>query len=183
MAEPFIGEIRIFAGTYAPYGWLYCQGQSLSIAQYQALYAVIGNTYTPSPSPTAFNLPNLQGFAPMGQGTGTGLTPHQLGVPGGKSAIPLTSDTQMAVHTHTANGTNATGNSSDPTNRIWAKVISTPQIQSYGKTVSPTPVTMSNNTLSPAGNVAPQPHSNMQPYLGINFIIAYDGDFPVNPGN
>lgn len=181
MATPFIGEIRIFAGTFAPEGWFYCQGQSLSIAQYQVLYAVIGNTYTPSPSPTAFNLPNLQGFAPIGQGTGPGLTTRKLGVPGGKSAITLTNDSQLAAHTHTANGTNATGNSSDPTNRIWARVVSTPQIQPYGKTVAPTPATMSNNALGPAGNAAPQSHSNMQPYLGINFIIAYDGDFPVRP--
>lgn len=181
MAEPFIGEIRIFAGTYAPYGWLYCQGQSLSIAQYQALYAVIGNVYNPSAPQGTFNLPNLQGFAPIGQGAGPGLTPRQLGVPGGKSAITLTSDTQLAAHTHTANGANATGNSSDPTNRIWAKVISTPQIQPYGKTVSPTQGTMSSNALGPAGSAAPQSHSNMQPYLGINFIIAYDGIFPVRP--
>lgn len=181
MTTPFIGEIRIFAGTYAPYGWLYCQGQSLSTTQYQALYAVIGNTYNPSPLPNYFNLPNLPGFAPMGQGTGPGLTPRQLGVPDGKSAVRLTSDTQLAAHTHTANGTNATGNSSDPTNRLWARVVSTPQIQPYGKTVSPTPGTMSYNALGPAGNAAPQSHSNMQPYLGINFIIACEGDFPVRP--
>jgi microcystin-dependent protein len=180
MAEPFIGEIRIFAGTFAPEGWFYCQGQSLSIAQYQALYAVIGNVYNPSAPQGTFNLPNLQGFAPIGQGTGPGLTPRQLGVPGGKSAVTLTSDTQMAAHTHTVNGTNAQGNSNDPTNRIWAKVKSTPQIQPYNTTTS-TLVTMSNNALSPAGSVSPQSHSNMQPYLGINFIIAYEGDFPMRP--
>ena len=181
MAEPFIGEIRIFAGTFAPEGWFYCQGQSLIITQYQALYAVIGNTYTPSPSSTTFNLPNLMGFAPIGQGTGPGLTPRQLGVSGGNATITLTRDTQLAAHTHTVNATNAQGNSSDHTNRIWARVASTPQIQPYGKTVSPTSATMSNNALSQAGSTAPQPHSNMQPYLGINFIIAYDGDFPMRP--
>lgn len=175
MAIPFIGEIRIFAGNFAPDGWFFCQGQKLSTSQYQALYAVIGATYG-GDARTYFNLPNLQAYAPMGQGAGAGLTPHTLGHPCGVPAVTLT-ENQMAPHTHAAQGTNATGTSNNPTNRIWAKVVSTPQIQSYGKTVVDAPVVMKPDALAPVGGGAS--HSNMQPYQGINFIMAWQGDFPV----
>jgi microcystin-dependent protein len=175
MAIPFIGEIRIFAGTFAPQGWFFCQGQRLNIVPYQALYAVIGTTYGGDGS-SYFNLPNMQAYAPMGQGTGTGLTPRTLGNACGVPAVTLT-DNQMPPHTHTVQGTNATGTSNNPTSRLWAKVISTPQIQPYGKTVAATPVAMHPSTLAPTGSGAT--HTNMQPFQGINFIIAYEGDFPV----
>lgn len=178
MATPFIGEIRIFAGTFAPDGWLFCQGQQLSIAQYQALYAVIGNTYGGQPN-VNFNLPNLQAYAPMGQGAGTGLTPRIIGQAVGAPAVTLSSETQIPPHTHAAQGTNATGTSNNPTNRLWAKIVSTPKVQAYGQTVATQPVIMSNRALSPAGSTGA--HANMQPYLGINFIIAYNGDFPIRP--
>ncbi|ABQ25551.1 phage tail protein [Geotalea uraniireducens] len=175
MAIPFIGEIRTFAGNFAPYGWFYCQGQRLSITEFQALYAVIGATYGGDGS-TYFNLPNLQAYAPMGQGAGTGLTPRTLGHACGVPATTLI-DNQMPPHTHAAQGTNATGTSNNPANRIWAKVISTPQIQPYGKTVASTPVAMKADALASAGGGST--HSNMQPYQGINFIMAWQGDFPV----
>lgn len=149
----------------------------MPISQYAPLYAVIGKTYG-GDGHTYFNLPDMQGFAPMGQGEVPGLTPRQLGVTGGQSAVTLKNNTQLAPHTHTVNGTNATGNSSDPTNRIWAKAVATLVVQSYGQKIAQTPVVMSNSALSPAGSEAPQPHSNMQPYLGINFIMAWDGVFP-----
>ena len=94
MADPFIGEIRIFAGKFAPEGWFFCYGQQLPIKGNEALYAVIGQTYG-GDGRTYFNLPNLQGYAPVGQGNGTGLTPKTLGKPGGNHGITLTG-TQIA---------------------------------------------------------------------------------------
>lgn len=175
MAIPFIGEIRIFAGNFAPYGWFFCQGQQVNILEFRALYAVIGSTYG-GDNRTYFKLPNLQACAPMGQGAGAGLTPRTLAKACGVQAVTLTGD-QMPPHTHAAQGTNATGTSNNPSNRLWAKVVSTPQIQPYGKTVVDAPVVMDPNALAPVGGGAP--HSNMQPYQGINFIIAWNGDFPV----
>lgn len=177
MTTPFIGEIKIFAGNFAPVDWLFCNGQLLSVQQYPALYAVIGNTYGGTPN-VNFNLPNLQAYAPVGQGSGPGLTPRQLGLPVGESNVTLNAG-QIPPHTHTANGTNATGTSNDPTNRIWARCASTPTTQPYGKTLAAQPVAMSQNALGATGGA--EAHSNMQPYLGINFMIALVGDFPVKP--
>jgi microcystin-dependent protein len=174
MTTPFIGEIRIFAGTFAPQGWFFCQGQLLNISDYQPLYAVIGNIYGDD-NRTTFSLPNLQAYAPIGQGNGPGLSPRMLGQPDGSPTV-VVYESNMPSHTHAAQGTNATGTSSDPTGRIWAKVVSSPQLQPYGQTVAAQPVIMS-GALNPAGNS--QAHPNMQPYLGVNFIIAWDGDFPI----
>jgi microcystin-dependent protein len=174
MADPFIGEIRIFAGSFAPEGWFFCQGQLLNGSQYQALYAVIGNTYGGTPN-VNFNLPNLQAYAPMGQGAGPGLTSRTLGSPVGTPTTALNTS-NIPSHAHAAQGTNATGTSNDPTGRIWAKITSSPQLQPYGQTVT-APVSMNNSALSAAGGI--EAHANMQPYLGINFIIAWNGIFPV----
>lgn len=175
MANPFIGEIRIFAGNFAPDGWFFCTGQSLNVMQYQALYAVIGNTYGGTPGQT-FNLPDLRASAPLGQGSAPGLTPRTLGQPCGTAAVTL-ADSQMVPHTHAAQGSNAVANSNDPTNRIWAKVVSTPQLQPYGKTVASAPLVMNGSALSAVGGGGG--HSNLQPYQGINFIMAWSGEFPV----
>jgi len=175
---PFIGEIKIFAGNFAPEGWLFCQGQMLNVSQYQTLFAVIGTIYGGDGQRT-FQLPNLQAYAPMGQGAGPGLTPRQIGKPTGKKNITLAM-AQMPPHKHDVAATNATGNSSDPTNRIWAKNVSTPAIQPYGQTVV-SPVTMHGDAIGPSSSTNTEPHDNMQPYLGINFIIAWDGEYPPRP--
>jgi microcystin-dependent protein len=175
--EPFVGEIRIFAGSFAPQGWFFCQGQELNVAQYQTLYAVIGNLYGGVPGGSTFKLPNLQAYALMGQGNGPGLTPSPIGVPGGAAGVTLNTS-QVSSHTHAVQATNAPGTSVDPTNRVWAASVSTPQVQPYGKTVAAQPVVMAAGALSPTGSVSPEAHGNMQPYLGINFIIAYEGDYP-----
>jgi microcystin-dependent protein len=174
MANPFVGEIRIFAGSFAPEGWYFCTGQSLNTTQYATLFAVIGYQY--GGSGQNFNLPNLQAFASLGQGTGTGLTTRTLGQPCGVPSVTLAAN-QMATHQHAAQATNAQGTSNNPTNRIWARVVSTPQIQPYGKTVSAAPVAMKADALAPVGGGAS--HGNLQPYLGINFIMAWQGEFPV----
>ena len=101
MSEAYVGEIRIFAGTFAPTGWALCNGQILAISQNTALFSLLGTTYGGNGT-TTFALPNLQGRAPMHWGTGPGLTPRSLGEVGGAATVTLLS-TQMPAHTHTMN--------------------------------------------------------------------------------
>lgn len=173
MADPFIGEIRIFAGSYEPYGWAFCNGQMLTISENPALYAVIGITYGGN-GKTTFALPNLQGRAPIHCGQGEGLSGNYvLGKTGGNSTVTLTSD-QMPSHTHRAQATTTIGTSSNPENAIWAK---SKNVNLYG---GDTPDTLlSNLALQVVGKQ--EAHDNQQPYLGINFIMATDGEFPVKP--
>jgi len=171
MANPFIGEIRIFAGKFEPYGWFFCNGQQLIAQQYETLYAIIGNTYGGTPN-VNFNLPNLQAYAPMGQGAGPGLTERTLGEPVGEPAVTVTQN-QMPSHNHTAQATAQQADSADPTNRYWAR---TSGANMYS-TINDKLVQMNIGALGVAG--ASLPHNNMQPFLGINFIIAWQGDFPV----
>lgn len=170
MANPFIGEIRIFAGSYPPMGWFFCQGQELQVNQFAALYSIIGNTYGGNP-PNTFKLPDLRGNAPLGWGQGPGLTPHALGQKGGAATVALTAS-QMPCHMHTVQCVSNPATVSNPSNGIWAKSVGT---NLYSPDESD--AAMSNKALSSAcgsvgGTVA---HNNMQPYLGINFIISYDG--------
>lgn len=172
MSDPFIGEIRIFAGSYAPDGWLPCNGQQLNPSQYAALYAVIGPAYG-GDGRTYFNLPNLQGYAPMNQGQGPGLTNQVIAEAGGATTETL-DQSQMPSHTHTATGTNAAGTSNDPTGRIWAKNVGTAALYA---TTNVKPVQMSAAALGVSGSGSP--HANVQPCLGVNFAIAWAGLFPI----
>ncbi|MBI5715333.1 MAG: phage tail protein [Chloroflexi bacterium] len=171
--DPYIGEIRIFAGTYAPEGWLFCQGQTLPVAQYQALYAVIGNTYGGDGKKT-FALPDLRGRAPVSQGQGTGLSMYGLGKAGGASTVTL-SVSQLPTHNHLAKGTTNLATTTTPANGIWARSGAGATGVSLYANDPKEPLNA--NALLPAGNS--QPHNNLQPCLGINFIIAVDGEFPV----
>ncbi|MCM2357373.1 MAG: tail fiber protein [Geobacteraceae bacterium] len=174
MSDPFIGEIRIFAGSYAPDGWLPCNGQRLSVSSpYTALFAVIGKFYGGDGS-TYFNLPNLQGFAPLNQGQGAGLTNQVIGKAGGATTVTL-NPSQMPSHTHTAAATNAKATSNDPTGRIWAKAAG---VCLYA-TTNVSPVAMNGSALGPSGSQGA--HNNIQPCLGVNFAIAWQGIFPVKP--
>ncbi len=166
--DPYIGEIRIFAGTYAPEGWLFCQGQTLSVAQYQALFAVIGNTYGGDGKKT-FALPDLRGRVPIAQGQGSGLSKRELGKAGGEPTVTL-SISQIPTHNHHAKGTKTAGTNSSPANGVWARI---PGVNLYADNPKEP---LNANALLPTGNS--QPHNNMQPYLGINFIIAVEGEFP-----
>ena len=167
--DPYIGEIRIFAGTYAPEGWLFCQGQTLPVAQYQALFAVIGITYGGDGRKT-FALPDLKGRVPISQGQGKGLSPYGLGKAGGEITATL-SVSQIPTHSHRAKGTTTAGTNSNPANGVWARV---PGVNLYADNPKEP---LNANVLLPVGNS--QPHNNLQPFLGINFIIALEGEFPV----
>ncbi|MCR2806631.1 phage tail protein [Paenibacillus soyae] len=172
--EPFVGEIRAFAGNFAPKGWALCNGQLLPIMQNTALFSLLGVTYG-GDGRTTFALPNLMGRAPMQQGQGAGLTLRQQGAPGGTPSVTLLTS-EIPMHTHVpANATSGTTGS--PENAVWAGVV---QGRSTTPVYSPTPnAAMNPAAVSPAGGS--QPHNNMQPYLGVNFIIALQGVFPSRP--
>ena len=169
MSEPFIAEIRIFAGNFAPRSWAFCNGQLLPISQNAALFSLIGTTYG-GDGRTTTALPNLQGRAPMHPGRGPGLTARQLGQRGGTETVTL-SEAQMPNHTHTSNSLPAPGNRPSPDESVLARTIgATPYVPSASL------VAMADQALQNAGGS--QAHNNLQPFLTINFIIALQGLFP-----
>ncbi|GGG83914.1 phage tail protein [Edaphobacter dinghuensis] len=177
MSEPFLGEIRMVGWNFAANGWALCNGQLLSISQYTALFSLLG-TYYGGDGRQTFALPNLQGRVPIHQGTGLGLSTYDIGEVGGNENITLLS-TQMPQHNHLVGVSNLPGSVADPTNAVLAQGNS-------GSGRSPVLVTDYVST-SATGTLAPatismaggsQPHSNIQPFLCINFIIALTGIFP-----
>lgn len=170
--DPFIGEIRIFAGTYAPDGWVLCNGSLLPIVQYTALYAVIGNRYG-GDGRTNFAVPNLQGRAPMQYGQGPGLTNRPIAVPGGAATVGL-STAQMPSHTHVPHCLDVLGSEESPVGRVWAAQDERSATAVYAATPD---ADMNAQAIGPAGG-AGQPHNNLQPRLALNFIIATTGIFP-----
>jgi microcystin-dependent protein len=163
MSEPFIGEIRMFAGNFAPVNWLLCQGQILAIADYDALFSLLGTTYGGDGQST-FALPNLQSRIPIHQAAS-----YPLGAMGGVEAVILTPQ-QMPVHTHPAAALSQSGSSAAPAQNVWAAW------DEQGYASAAPNATMSAASLTPAGGN--QPHDNLPPYLVINFIISLFGIFP-----
>ncbi len=170
MSEPFIAEIRIFAGNNAPQGWALCNGQLLPIAQNTALFSLLGTTYG-GDGRTTFGLPNLQGRAPMHTGRGPGLTDRRLGELTGAEAIDLT-ENQIASHKHTARGSENTAVAGVPAGNYVARGGAR-GVNSYLD--ADTSVGTSKGLEATGGG---QPHNNMQPFLAINFIIALQGIYP-----
>lgn len=175
MADAYLGEIRVFAGNFAPKGWALCDGQLLSITQHTALYSVLGVQYG-GDGKTTFALPNLMGSAPMGQGAGPGLTPRTVGQQVGSATVTLLTS-QIPAHTHIPNAYQAPGGLNEPDNHVWAETPAAGRPAKQTELYSSTPnVAMSPVALSVAG--ASQPHNNMQPYLAMNYIICLQGEFP-----
>ena len=164
MSTPYVGEIRVFGGNFAPVGWLLCQGQLLPIAQYDVLFNLIGTTYGGDGQNT-FGLPNLASRIPYHQGAG-----YVLGQLGGVEQVTLTQQ-QLPVHTHAANASTANGDQAGPAGNVWAAGT----LSGYTST-QPANVTMNPAALSAAGGS--QPHENMPPFLCLNFIIATEGIYP-----
>ncbi|MVN86392.1 phage tail protein [Deinococcus sp. HMF7620] len=170
--EPFLGEIQMFAGNFAPRGWALCNGQLLPLAQNTALFSLLGTTYG-GDGRTTFALPNLQAASPMAPGQGPGLSFHQLGEQGGSAAVTLLSQ-EMPAHIHTVNAFDIPATSPVPADRSLARSV---QFNAYAPQ---TPATVLNpSSVSVTG--AAQPHNNMPPYLTITFIIALQGIFPQRP--
>jgi microcystin-dependent protein len=176
MAEPFIGEIRMFGGTFAPAGWMFCSGQTLPISEWSALFALIGTTYGGNGT-TTFNLPNLQGRLPIHQGQGAGLSPYVIGQVGGAENVVLDT-TQIPQHTHALMASTATATLTSPTNNVTGAASQTPLATTL-YTKPGTPATVGNLLPQAVGNTGSNlPHSNMMPYLCVSFIIAMEGIFP-----
>ncbi|MFD1161722.1 phage tail protein [Hwangdonia seohaensis] len=169
-SDPFIGQISMFAGNFAPRGWALCDGQLLPISQYSALFSILGTTYG-GDGETTFALPDLRGRVPMHAGNGPGLTSRQLGQKFGSETNTLTVN-QMPSHSHTVNAVTDDGNQSVPTGNLPAgtKVLD----KEYSNAASNT--TMNANMINANGDN--QPVNNIQPVLVINYIIALEGVYP-----
>jgi microcystin-dependent protein len=168
--DPYIGEIRIFAGNFAPRGWALCNGQILSIAQNTALFSLLGTTYGGN-GQTTFALPNLQGRAPMHPGQGPGLTPRVLGESSGINTVTLLTN-EMPAHTHALTASSSPASARNPTGNPLARSRNGNAYQTTIQNLVP----LAAQAVSLAGSG--QPHNNMQPYLALNFIIALQGIYP-----
>lgn len=166
MSEPFIGQIVMFAGNFAPRSWAFCSGQILSIAQNTALFAILGTTYGGN-GQTTFALPDLRGRVPMHFGQGPGLSNRNLGEMGGQETVTLL-QTQMPQHSHQVAASSEDATTGKPGAAVPAAG------GAYAATSDGT--TMSPSMIGPAGGG--QPHGNIQPYTVVNFIIALLGVFP-----
>ncbi|MFN2533234.1 MAG: phage tail protein [Pyrinomonadaceae bacterium] len=166
MGQPFIGEIRMFAGNFAPAGWHFCDGALLAISENDALFNLIGTTYGGDGQST-FALPNLQSRVPVHQGNN-----FVIGEMGGEESVTLTVN-QIPTHTHAAMANSAAGGNDKPTGNVWA---------ANANTGIPQFTALAPDSSLPAAAVAPaggsQPHDNMMPFLAINFIISLFGLFP-----
>ena len=169
MAQPYVGEIRMFAGNFAPVGWLFCDGQQLPISENETLFQLIGTTYGGDGEST-FNLPNLQSRIPLHMGNGPDGVTYQLAEAAGVEEVTLTTQ-QIPVHSHALLASTSPGAETGPsgnltgtplTKRIYAPVNS--------------PAAMAASAITPDGGS--QPHENCQPFLCINYIISLFGLFP-----
>lgn len=168
MAQPYVGEIRMFAGNFAPNGWMFCEGQPLSIAENEVLFQLIGTTYGGDGEET-FNLPNLASRVPIHMGTGPDGTTYQIGEMAGVEEVTL-SVQQIPNHNHVMLATAGTATGRDPL--TFAPAIAAGDV--YVDAMDPVPLNA--QTVTPAGGS--QPHENCQPFLCVNFIISLFGIFP-----
>jgi microcystin-dependent protein len=174
MSEGFIGEIRMFAGGFAPQGWMECNGQVLPISQYQALYTILGPAYG-GDGTTTFALPNLNGRAPMHFGQQGQNQYHRIGEAGGSSGVALEVD-QMPAHSHSGKlkGASQANKDSPEGNVPGASAGNKAYCQVSGGTLGN--MDLQSVVVGYAGTSAL--HENMQPYLVINFIICVAGVYP-----
>jgi microcystin-dependent protein len=178
MSDPYYGEIRMFAGNFAPQNWHFCDGAILNINDYQTLYSLIGTTYG-GDGKTTFALPDLQGRLPIGMGQGTGLTNRPLGVKGGAETVMLTLD-NLPAHSHFVNASKATGTQSNPQNGVWASLAGANQFITTSEVKSPSVI----NDMNPqAINFTGMgyPHDNVMDSFPLSFIICLNGFWPDKP--
>ena len=169
MSDPFIAEIKMFAGNFPPRGYAFCDGQLLAIAQNTALFSLLGTNYGGNGTST-FGLPDLKNRTPMGWGNGPGLTPRVIGEMGGVSNVTLISS-EMPQHTHSLAASSSSGSSDNPSGTSFG-TIGRGRTAIYSSTAPSV-------QMSPTGiGGGSQPHNNRQPYLGLYFIIALQGVFP-----
>ena len=169
MSEPFVGEIRMFAGNFAPRGWAFCDGQLLAVSQNDALFSLLGTIYG-GDGRTTFGLPDLRGRIPIHAGHGPGLSERRLGAKGGEEKVTLTVN-QLPSHTHTAEG--SSGNGIDPNPQGNFQAASTVVDAYYD---GPPDSNMAATSISKVGGS--RSHTNLMPFLCVHFIIALVGIYP-----
>jgi Microcystin-dependent protein len=181
--DQFVGEIRIFAGTFAPTGWALCDGQILSISSNTALFSILGTTYGGN-GQTTFALPNLNGRVPIGTGSGPGLTPRVEGETGGQETVTLLS-TEMPAHSHTVTAGavgvpcyTGVGNSDTPENSYPASSSKSYTTTETANASTKGAMNTTGSTVTLATTGGGQPHNNLQPYLVVRYIIALQGIYP-----
>lgn len=168
MSTPYVGEIRLFAGNFAPAGWMLCQGQLLAIAENEVLFQLIGTTYG-GDGESSFSLPDLRGRVPVHQGQGPGMSQRTLGELGGTETVTLLAS-QMPIHTHALHASTAAASGSTP----GGALLATTPVPSYD--ANPAATAMAAGAVGSTGGT--QPHENMAPTLALNYIISLFGIFP-----
>ena len=168
MSQPYVGEIRMFAGNFAPAGWLFCEGQLLPISDNETLFNLIGTTYGGDGQST-FGLPDLRGRLPLHMGTGGGST-YTLAETGGVETVTLTTP-QLPAHNHAYLATTTVATQASPS----GQVIGQSTVAKMYISANPTATQAANSIGSTGGS---QPHDNFQPYLCVYFIISLFGIFP-----
>lgn len=169
MSDPFIGEIRLFAGNFNPRNWAFCNGQLMPISQNAALFSLLGTTYG-GDGRTTFALPDLRGRVPIHAGQGAGLSNYPLGNRGGAEQVTLTPE-QLPSHRHALMATEAAAGAPSPANHLLAMPEETPIYSASEPTA-----TLADSAIAATGGN--QPHENRAPYLAVNYIIALVGIFP-----
>lgn len=172
--DPFLGEIRLFAGNFAPNNWLFCQGQLLPIQRYTTLFSLLGTNYGGNGTST-FGLPDLRGRTPIHWGQGPGLSDHFIGEQGGTATVALTLD-ELPAHTHAAQAV-GTPSEASPEGALWSWPAGRGAPTFYGAGAPNAP--MLPTLISPTGGS--QTHNNYSPFLVLNYIIAMQGIFPQRP--
>jgi microcystin-dependent protein len=167
VSTPFLGEIVLFAGNFAPRNWAFCAGQILAISTNTALFSILGTTYGGN-GQTTFALPDLRSRVPVGQGQGPGLSSYALGQQGGTESVTLNSQ-QLPPHNHNVSAFSDTGDTGKPANNFLSSIDNGYKSSSDGTLMSAAMIT---------GGGGSQPHDNIQPYTTLNYIIAVQGIFP-----
>lgn len=170
MSQPYVGEIRMFGGNFAPAGWMFCHGQTLPISENETLFQLIGTTYGGDGQET-FNLPDLRGRSPVHRGQGPGLSQnYQIGETFGTESVTINVN-QLPSHNHALLASTALGGTANPENQVLAQPS---DIRMYLRDAPGAPLPA--NMLTPVGGS--QPHENRAPVLVISFIISLFGIFP-----
>jgi microcystin-dependent protein len=170
MSSPYIGEIRMFAGNFAPRGWALCDGQLLAISQYDALFSLFGTIYG-GDGRTTFGLPDLRGRIPLHMGQGPGLSSRPIGQKSGAETVTVTAN-QLPAHGHTFNASANSAHDQSPAGNETATSTGTAL---YGPAGAPGATLRANAIAHTGGN---QSHDNVMPFLCVNFIVALSGVYP-----
>jgi microcystin-dependent protein len=168
MSEPFVGEIRMFAGNFAPRGWAFCDGQLLAVSQNDALFSLLGTIYG-GDGRTTFGLPDMRGRLPIHAGTGPGLSNRRLGARAGAESVTLTVN-QLPPHSHTIQASADAATGPNPDGEVLAEISSDRSYRNAADTA------LSSNALTAIGGS--RSHTNLMPFLCVHFIIALVGIYP-----